>query len=85
MLYGLRNIEALLQLVKKQMFWEEQILLVHIVKCNNLTLPAYFHSPQEFGLEVFPPEWMRGVHCLFADSFINQWLTRKFASALYND
>ena len=61
MLYGLHNIEALLQLVKKQMLWEEQILLVHIVKCNNLTLPAYFHSPQEFGLEVFPPEWMRGA------------------------
>lgn len=45
MLYGLYNKEVLLQLVKKQMLWEEQILLVGIIKYdslydNNLILQA---------------------------------------------
>lgn len=35
MLYGLYNKEILLQLVKKQMLWEKQILLVRIIKYDS--------------------------------------------------
>ena len=36
MLYELYNKEILLQLVKKQMLWEEQTLLVCIIKYDSL-------------------------------------------------
>lgn len=79
MLYGLYNKEFLLQLVKNQMLWEEQILLVRIINydslyVSNLILQASHVVFNNISIKMKMRN--QNINCPFTDLIFSQWLTR---------